>query len=374
MKKKLNALTISLQNKGHGTFPRQEKMATALYKDGFNIIWISPPGYQNKNFTKINLMMNFLPDLFFIGIYLKVFITCIFNFKDIKNIDVIFAIREYDAISIFFNPFFKKSKKIFFSRGDVPSILKINLPDRNFLQKNKDKFVIYFYPFLQKLINKKADLILFQANFLKKLYLKRSKCNLKKIKILSNNCINKRYKKNYKLIKKEISIGFAAPMYWSCKGLGVIVNLYEQLVRKEKNFILHLAGSGPQATKLKKCLNEISSQNYIWHGWVNNIHKFFDKIDVLIIPSLYDSSPNLLFEALQNKKLVFASDISAHKEILKNDNLLFSSKNVENLVLRINRLRSSKNYKLDLDQKLLDVKKEFTFNWEKRFSRLVKKC
>ena len=39
-------------------------MATALYKDGFNIIWISPPGYQNKNFTKINLMMNFLPDLF----------------------------------------------------------------------------------------------------------------------------------------------------------------------------------------------------------------------------------------------------------------------------------------------------------------------
>ena len=103
-------------------------------------------------------------------------------------------------------------------------------------------------------------------------------------------------------------------------------------------------------------------------------HEIKTKIDVLIIPSLYDSSPNLLFEALQNKKLVFASDISAHKEILKNDNLLFSSKNVENLVLRINRLHSSKNYKLDLDQKLLDVKKEFTFNWEKRFSRLVKKC
>ena len=110
-------------------------MATALYKDGFNIIWISPPGYQNKNFTKINLMMNFLPDLFFIGIYLKVFITCIFNFKNIKNIDVIFAIREYDAISIFFNPFFKKSKKIFFSRGECTFNLKINLPDRQVYSK-----------------------------------------------------------------------------------------------------------------------------------------------------------------------------------------------------------------------------------------------
>ena len=104
----------------------------------------------------------------------------------------------------------------------MPSILKINLPDRNFFQKSKDKFVIHFYPFLQRLINKKADLILFQANFLKKMYLKRSKCNLKKIKILSNDCINinKRTKKNYNLIKNEISIVLQRPMYWNCKGLG----------------------------------------------------------------------------------------------------------------------------------------------------------
>ena len=63
--------------------------------------------------------------------------------------------------------------------------------------------------------------------------------------------IPKRTKKNYNLIKNEISIGFAAPMYWNCKGLGVIVKLYEQLIRKEKNFKLHLAGAGPQAQKLK---------------------------------------------------------------------------------------------------------------------------
>ena len=373
-KKKLTALTISLQNKGHGTFPRHEKMANALHKNGFNIIWISPQGYQNKNFTKINLMMSFLPDLFFVGIYLKVFITCIFNLRNIKNIDVIFAIREYDAISIFFNPFFIKSKKIFFSRGDVPSILKINLPDRNFFQKNKDKFVIYFYPFLRRLINKKADLILFQANFLKNIYLKRSTCNLKKIKILPNDCIYKKSKKNNRLIKNEISIGFAAPMYWSCKGLGVIVKLYKQLVRNEKIFKLHLAGTGPQAKKLKKCLNKISSKNYIWYGWVNNIHQFFEKIDILIIPSLYDSSPNLLFEALQNKKLIFATDISAHREILKYNELLFSKKNIKNLISKIVKIKKSKIYKINLEKKIFNAKKKSTFDWEKKFFELVKQC
>ena len=89
-------------------------MATALYKDGFNIIWISPQDIEIKTLLKINLMMNFLPDLFFIGIYLKVFITCVFNIKYIKNIDVIFAIREYDVISIFLIHFLKKVKKYFF--------------------------------------------------------------------------------------------------------------------------------------------------------------------------------------------------------------------------------------------------------------------
>ena len=52
------------------------------------------------------------------------------------------------------------------------------------------------------------------------MYLKRSKCNLKKIKILSNDCINinKRTKKNYNLIKNEISIGFATLCIGIVKG------------------------------------------------------------------------------------------------------------------------------------------------------------
>ncbi|MDC0563153.1 hypothetical protein OAO43_06340, partial [Candidatus Pelagibacter ubique] len=71
IKRKISsALTLSLQNKGHGTFPRHEKMGMALKKNGYNVIWISPPGYNNKNFTNISLIGNFLPDFFFIGIYL----------------------------------------------------------------------------------------------------------------------------------------------------------------------------------------------------------------------------------------------------------------------------------------------------------------
>ena len=172
-KKGLSALTLSMQNYGHGSFPRHEKMGLALKKNGLNVIWISPPGIKNKNFINIDLKGNFIPDFFFIGIYLKLFLTCICNIKKIKDIDYVFAIREYDAISIFFNPFFRQAKKILFSRGDVVSILKVNLPDRNFFQKLKDRFTLFIYPFLQKKIFQNSNLIIFQAKFLKKLFKKR---------------------------------------------------------------------------------------------------------------------------------------------------------------------------------------------------------
>ena len=95
-----------MQNSGHGTFPRHERMANALAKAGHKVVWISPKGYQNKKFIKINILLNFIPDFLFIGIYFKLLLTCIFYRELIRNIDYVLAIREYDAISLFFQSFF----------------------------------------------------------------------------------------------------------------------------------------------------------------------------------------------------------------------------------------------------------------------------
>ena len=59
-KKKFKILTLSMQNSGHGTFPRHERMANALAKAGHKVVWISPKGYQNKKFIKINILLNFI--------------------------------------------------------------------------------------------------------------------------------------------------------------------------------------------------------------------------------------------------------------------------------------------------------------------------
>ena len=374
MKSKPKVLTFSHQKKGHGTLPRHERMAIALKKKGFDVIWVSPKGYENKNFKNINLLIDFIPNFLFFTIYLKLFITCLINIKTVKNIDYVLAIREYDAISLFFNPFFKKSKKIFFSRGDVISILKINLPDRNFFQAIKDRIIIYIYPFFQRIIYKKADMIIFQAQFLRNLFLKRINLSSIKSKILPNECNNKKLTYKNRIIKEEITLGFAAPMYWSCKGLGVIVNLYKSLVKRKVNFKLFIAGKGPQSYKLIEKLSKISKQNFVWKGWVDNIYSFFNQIDLLIIPSKYDSCPNLLLEGLNSNKMIFASNIAAHKEIIKNKELIFSINNIDLLVKKIIKLKKSKKYQYKIKSIVLNTRKKNQFNWDKNFYRLIKKC
>ncbi len=373
MNRKPIALTLSMQNSGHGTFPRHRKMALALKKQGYDVFWMSPPGEINIKTKKIDLILNFIPNFFFLGIFLKVFLTCVYNFKKLKNIDLIFTIREYDALAIFYIPFFKNAKKIFFSRGDVLSILKINLPDKNFFQKIKDNILINLYPFFQKLVIMKTDIVIFQAKFLKNIFTKRVNVKNKKLEVLTNNCIKKiTAKKSIRKKNDKIVIGFAAPMYWSCKGLGTIEVIYKELIKKKKKFELHIAGDGPQSNKLKNRLSKISKDKFKWYGWVKDIDSFFKKIDILIIPSLYDSSPNLLFEAIEKNKIIFASKIEAHSEILKYDELLFSKKDINNLIIRINKISFSKIYRTNIENKISKIKKKFSFDWDKEFYKLVK--
>ena len=367
-------LTLSMQNTGHGTLPRHKRMALSLKKKGFNVIWISPSGHNHRALKKIDLLFNFIPDFLFLGIYAKLFITCLINYKKIRNVDYVLAIREYDAIALFYNPFFFNSKKILFSRGDVISILKINLPNQKIFRKLKDRIIISIYPFIQRMMLYQLDLIIFQATFLKKLFKSRNRSSIFKSKILANDCIITKKKIIEKKQNNQITIGFAAPMFWNCKGLDVVVKFYRELSKRNIKFKLLIAGDGPHSNLLIKELNNISKNNFTWLGWVKNIDLFFNKLDLLIIPSKYDSCPNLLLEAISKNKILFASDIPAHKEILKIDEFLFSINSMKKLIDKILKFQKSNIYKKKLKNKIYLIKKKNIFDWDKKFVELIHKC
>ena len=125
----MNFLTVSNQTTGHGSFARHQRMSQALIQRGHKVFWIAPPGYDAEGVDVITLSMSWLPNMAFIGLYLKILFTIIRNYNFLKNVDRIFILREYDAICFIWSPFFRKIPKIFLSRGDSISIYKVNQPD-----------------------------------------------------------------------------------------------------------------------------------------------------------------------------------------------------------------------------------------------------
>ena len=163
-------------------------------------------------------------------------------------------------------------------------------------------------------------------------------------------------------------------MCWSCKGLKLISEIYKEFTKQDFSFLLNIAGKGPHTKKLIKTLKNISPKNFEYHGWVKNIDSFFDKIDILIVPSLFDSCPNLIFEGLQRNKIIFANDIDSHKEILKDKELIFSKKNIQELCIKINKIYCKKKYKNKILRKIIRAKKNSSFNWQKKFCEILIKC
>lgn len=105
-----------------------------------------------------------------------------------------------------------------------------------------------------------------------------------------------------------------------------------------------------------------------------NISLFFKKIDLVIIPSKFDSCPNLLLEAISYRKIIFASNIMAHKEILKNNEFTFDINKIDELKNKILKFQSSIDYNENLKKKIVHTYVKNNFNWDKKFLELVEKC
>jgi hypothetical protein len=372
-----NILTISISNNGHGTFPRQVRMVTALCNRGYKVYWICPEKIRsNKNIQHIQLMFNFIPNFLFIGLFIKIFFTSLFNIEIFLKITKVFVIREYDGLALFFNPLLNKSKKIFFSRGDVISILKINLPDQNTFKKISDYIIIYFYPLFRKLLNYKTDFFIFQQNFLKRLYFNEETNLSKKIFILNNNCPEKKnYKKKTLKKKKKFRIGFSAPMYWSCKGLDNIANIINYQNKTQNiQYEFRIAGDGPHLSILKKKLDNNFKNKITFLGWQKNIYIFLRSIDLLIIPSNFDSNPNMILEALSCDKIILATNIDAHKSILNSTEVLFKKNQIKLLYNKIGKINKNQIYKKKIKKIMKLAKEKNSFNWNNHFYKIIERC
>jgi len=111
------------------------------------------------------------------------------------------------------------------------------------------------------------------------------------------------------------------------------------LLKNEYDIIVHFAGTieeNKYYKKLQVLVEENRLQNHTeFLGYVEDIDKYYEEDDLLILPSLDEGTPNVILEAGLCKMKVLASDIPMNRNCIRNDRLVFDPHNAMQLSEKI---------------------------------------
>ena len=137
--------------------------------------------------------------------------------------------------------------------------------------------------------------------------------------------------------------------------------------RKDMHFIL--IGGGNRLDVYKK---KYESDNIMFLGRQDNPFGVLKQCDMLVVPSLADSCPNTVMEALYNEVPVIGSNAGGIPEILKDESALFEL-NVCSLKERILAYKNDDKALLELKERQKRRKEELTFDWAAKILEVINK-
>ncbi|WP_460312540.1 TIGR04063 family PEP-CTERM/XrtA system glycosyltransferase [Aliiglaciecola aliphaticivorans] len=170
-----------------------------------------------------------------------------------------------------------------------------------------------------------------------------------KITVISNavnieqfNIITERNEslENQYQLKDKVVLGFLGSFY-GYEGLDLIVAAMPKILQSIPNAVFLLVGGGPQEQNLKNKINQLGLQKHvIMPGRVphSEVDKYYSLVDLLVYPRKPMRLTELVtplkpLEAMAQGKLVLASDVGGHKELIEDGKTgwLFDSGNIDQL-------------------------------------------
>ena len=129
-------------------------------------------------------------------------------------------------------------------------------------------------------------------------------------------------------------LGFLGSFY-AYEGLSLLISALPSMLSDNENIRVLLVGGGPQEDNLKQQVADLKLQDHvIFTGRVphSEVQKYYDLVDVLVYPRLPMRLTELVtplkpLEAMAQGKIVVASDVGGHKELIKDqeNGFLFKS-------------------------------------------------
>ena len=308
MKKKL---LIGIESSGGGAFKHVVYLATKLPKEKFDITLIYS-AKRNENISReleilkksnirliefpISKQLNLINDI-------KAF-SFIFNLISKENYDVIHAHSSKAGLLFRLAGYFNKVPKIYFT------------PHCFHFQSKKGiyKVVSVFY---ERLISRITNKIIISDNECKEAIIHKIS-NKEKLTVINNAIYfdEIKFDKKIKEIKKEFKIPDNTDFIVG--GIGRLehqkdwetyIQVANEVIKKTPKTIFLIVGEGNQKSYLENLIESYGlSQNIMLTGFVKDIHKIYNIIDVFVSTSLWEGLPYVVLEATQYDKPVITTN------------------------------------------------------------------
>jgi PEP-CTERM/exosortase A-associated glycosyltransferase len=142
-------------------------------------------------------------------------------------------------------------------------------------------------------------------------------------------------------------LGFLGSFY-SYEGLHLALQAMPKILAENNNVRLLLVGGGPEDERLRQAATEMGLEGQvIFTGRVPHaeVQKYYDLVDVLVYPRIPIRLTDLVtplkpLEAMALNKVVVASDVGGHRELIRDDETgnLFAAGNVDDLAATVLRV------------------------------------
>jgi len=213
--------------------------------------------------------------------------------------------------------------------------------------------------FLEKIVLKKADHIIFISKEVKKYFLNSIKLPTRKISVIyygyelkkNDVKIQKNFYIKYKKDKNHVII-CSISRHVKQKNLPFLIKAFAKINNElEIKSKLILIGKGPETNLLKQLAIDLKILNkIIWIKHCENIREFIKTIDIFCLTSDYEGLGLVLLEAMAEKKPIIATNISAIPEIVRNNfnGVLFEKENQDSFIAGFKKIFYNKKFKIKI--------------------------
>lgn len=228
---------------------------------------------------------------------------------------------------------------------------------------------------VERAIVKLSDLLIFQSEFDKSDILTRTGVRNTKTYIIPNSLNESWFDKSYKNLNKSVKLEKIIYLgnYDIRKGSLFLLKAFNILKKRGIKIELDLFGGGNERFDLQKYvddnqLNDLINVNGKMENPISKIHNY----DLMVIPSIYDSYPNVILESIFTGTPVIASNNSGMKAILENEELLFDTGSPEDIANRIDFLYNNPEEYQKVKTLCRKRAEVHDFSWPEKFSGLFK--